>query len=78
LPRGGWGPGPGVVGETHQIEATWGDQKTALYIDGVKVGGNTYADFIPPDAPLYIGSDHRGSTSSGLNGTLRNVKATNQ
>jgi hypothetical protein len=67
-----------VPGESHEIEATWANQKTELHIDGVKVGENTYTEFIrDPGAPLYIGSDHRGSTYSGLNGTMRNFKATN-
>jgi hypothetical protein len=72
VPIDAWTPG-----ETHDVEATWGDQKTALFIDGVKVGQNTYTEFVRPDAPLYIGSDHRGSTYSGLNGTLRNFKVKN-
>lgn len=72
VPIDAWTPG-----EAHDVEATWGAQKTALFIDGVKVGENTYERFDRPNAPLYIGSDHRGSSYSGLNGTFRNFKVTN-
>lgn len=72
VPIDAWSPG-----EAHDVEATWGAQKTALFIDGVQVGENTYEKFDRPDAPLYIGSDYRGSTYTGLNGTVRNFKATN-
>lgn len=66
-----------VPGEAHDVKAMWEAGKTALYIDDVKVGENTYNGFDRPDAPLYIGSDHRGSSYSGLNGTIRNFKAQN-
>jgi hypothetical protein len=64
-------------GEAHDIKATWGEQKTALYIDGVKVGENHYTEFIRPDAMLHVGSDHRGSTYSGASATFRRFKVTN-
>lgn len=66
-----------VPGEAHDVKATWANGRTELHIDGVKVGENTYTEFVRPDAPLYIGSDHRGSSYSGLNGTVRNFKAEN-
>lgn len=66
-----------VPGEAHDVKATWANGRTELYIDDVKVGENSYTEFIRPDAPLYIGSDHRGSSYSGLNGTVRNFKAEN-
>lgn len=72
VPIDSWTPG-----EAHDIRATWGEQKTALFIDGAKVGENTYTEFVRPDASLYVGSDHRGSTYNGAKATFKNFKATN-
>jgi len=49
-----WAPG-----EWHHVAATWGDQITTLYVDGVPVGQDRYSGQleIPVGTPLYVGSD---------------------
>lgn len=64
-----------IPGESHDFEATWEDQKIRLYIDGVIAGENTYHEFRPPSANMYVGSDHPGSSYSGFDGTLK-IKVT--
>jgi hypothetical protein len=64
-----------IPGENHDFEATWEDQKIKLFIDGVAAGENTYQEFRPPSANMYVGSDHPGSSYSGFDGTLK-IKVT--
>jgi len=65
-------------GETHQIRASWGEGITTLWVDGRQVGSNTYSGNLrfPSGTPLYLGSDHPGSSYGGMNATLRGFKVT--
>ena len=62
-----WAPG-----EWHQITATWGDQVTNLYVDGVLVGQGQYGGTldVPQGTPLYVGSDVPQG-APGANSVLR-------
>jgi len=62
-------------GQQHRIAVTWGDARTALYVDGRLVGQNTYAgQFRAEDAPLYVGSDYQGGDYVGAGATIRDFK----
>ncbi len=64
-----------VPGEQHRIAATWGDARTALYVDGRLVGQSTYAGaFTPDDTPLHIGSDYIGGDYGSARATIKNFK----
>jgi len=66
------------AGDAHDVQASYGDGKTSLYIDGRLVGSNQYAgqlDF-PDNIPLHVGGDYPGSNYAGANSTLQ-IKITN-
>ena len=59
------------LGQEHLVAATWeevedGDNKIAFYVDGRKVGENSYPGSfkVPQNRPLYIGNSHRGLTGA--------------
>jgi hypothetical protein len=60
-------------GDIRRIEATWGEGRTSLYIDGRLAGQNTYdGGFdIAPTTPLFLGSDYDGSDYAGAAGVIR-------
>jgi hypothetical protein len=71
VPIDQWTPG-----QPHTVTSTWGDGKTTLYIDGQQVGQNTYKGsfLIPPNTPMYVGSDLPGGSYAGANATIQNFK----
>lgn len=71
VPIDHWEPG-----RPHTVTATWGEGKTQLYIDGQRVGQNTYSGQfqIPPNTPMYVGSDLPGGTYAGAAATIQNFK----
>ena len=71
VPIDHWEPG-----QAHTVTATWGEGKTHLYIDGQRVGQNTYSGQfqIPPNTPMYVGSDVPGGTYAGASATIQNFK----
>jgi hypothetical protein len=71
VPIDHWEPG-----RPHTVTATWGEGKTQLYIDGQRVGQNTYSGQfqIPPNTPMYVGSDLPGGTYAGAGATIQNFK----
>ncbi|MBI1815491.1 MAG: LamG domain-containing protein [Deltaproteobacteria bacterium] len=71
-------------GEEHTVTATWGEDPTtgqklaSLYVDGRLAGQSPYyGNFIPPNGPLYIGSDHPGG-GPGARGTMSDFQAYNR
>lgn len=71
LPIDQWEPG-----KPHTVTATWGEGRTQLYVDGRRVGQNTYEGRfeIPPNTPMYVGSDLPGGSYAGASATIQNFK----
>ncbi len=71
VPIDQWAPG-----QPHTVTSTWGEGKTTLYIDGQQVGQNTYKGsfLIPPNTPMYVGSDLPGGSYAGADATIQNFK----
>jgi hypothetical protein len=67
-------------GENHSVTATYGDGQTSLYVDGRRVGTNEYPGGfeIPPDTPMYFGSDLPDGSYRGANASFRNIKVYNR
>lgn len=62
------------AGDQHDVQASYGNGQTQLYIDGRLAGSNQYAgslDF-PQGIPLHVGGDYKGSNYGGANSTLYN------
>jgi hypothetical protein len=62
------------AGDQHDVQASYGDGKTNLYIDGRLAGSNQYAGTLefPQGIPLHVGGDYTGSNYGGANSTLYN------
>ena len=60
-------------GDPHDVTASWGEERTSLFIDGQLVGTNTYSGSfdIASGTPMFLGSDHAGSNYVGANSTIR-------
>ena len=60
-------------GDPHDITASWGEERTSLFIDGQLAGTNTYTGAldIAPGTPMFLGSDYVGSNYVGANSTIR-------
>jgi hypothetical protein len=54
-------------GDWHHIAATWGQALMQLYIDGDLRDQRAYAGevLLPPDTPLYVGSQRKGPQNQG-------------
>jgi hypothetical protein len=66
-----------VEGDAHRIQATWDEGVTTLYVDGKRVGSNTYPGQLQfkPTTPMHLGSDlASGGSYAGFNGKIGNVK----
>jgi hypothetical protein len=65
--------------EVHDIQVTWGDGRTTLWIDGQVAGSNTYKGEInfSSGTPMFLGADWRGSNYSGANATLYDFTLSN-
>jgi concanavalin A-like lectin/glucanase superfamily protein len=62
VPIAGWS-----AGQTHAVAVSWGTGCISVYVDGQKVGANTYSGSfaIPPGTPLVIGSDDPPGSAGG-------------
>lgn len=58
--------------EVHDIQVSWGEGRTTLYIDGEVAGSRTYEGELNFSAgtPMFLGADWRGSNYNGANATL--------
>ncbi len=66
-----------VQGDAHRIQATWDNGVTTLYIDGKRVGSNTYPGDLKfkPNTPMHLGSDlASGGSYGGANSKIGNFK----
>jgi len=66
-----WDPG-----EVRTVTATWGEGRTALYVNGRLVGQNNYDGplEIHPGTPLYLGSDVPEAGAKGAGGVISNFQ----
>jgi hypothetical protein len=64
--------------EEHEITARWNNGVTELLIDGQVAGRGQYPGQFepPPQAPLYVGADWRGSNYGGLDGKVYGFQVT--
>ena len=62
-----------VQGEAHEVVTTWENGQTILWVDGKRVGSNTYPGKFNPrrTTPLHVGSDHKSGPYSGADSRLR-------
>jgi hypothetical protein len=60
------------AGDQHDVQASYGDGKTNLYIDGRLAGSNQYAGSLefPQGIPLHVGGDYKGSNYGGASATI--------
>jgi concanavalin A-like lectin/glucanase superfamily protein len=67
------------AGDQHDVQASYGDGKTSLYIDGRLAGSNQYTGQLQfaDNIPLHFGSDYPGSNYGGANSTFHNVSIIN-
>jgi hypothetical protein len=66
----GWEPG-----QPHNVQLTWGDATTSMYVDRQLAGQNSYeGTFDPRGVPMYIGSDVPQAPATGAGGTISNVQ----
>jgi hypothetical protein len=70
VPIDSWQPG-----ERQNIAVTWGEAETAMYVNGKRVGWNTYPNQLVfrDNTPMYLGADLPGGASSA-NATIQNFK----
>lgn len=56
-----------VEGDAHRVQATWDNGVTTLYVDGKRVGSNTYPGQLQfkPNTPMHLGSDLASGGSYG-------------
>jgi hypothetical protein len=63
------------AGQPHNLQVTWGDNSTALYIDRQLAGQNGFdGTFDPRGVPLYIGSDVPQAPATPAGGTISNFE----
>jgi hypothetical protein len=67
------------AGDQHDVQASYGDGKTSLYIDGRLAGSNQYTGQLQfaDNIPLHFGSDYPGSNYGGANSTFHDVSIIN-
>lgn len=67
------------AGDPHDIQASYGDGKTSLYIDGRLAGTTQYSGTLqfPDGIPLHVGGDYPGSNYAGANSTFHDLTITN-
>lgn len=65
-----------VSGEVHRVHATWDNGVTTLYVDGKRVGSNTYPGDLQfqPNTPMHIGSDLDDASYGGAGADIGNFK----
>jgi hypothetical protein len=67
------------AGQEHDVQASYGNGQTFLYIDGKLAGSNQYTGQLnfPQGIPLRVGGDYPGSNYGAFNGTMSSVQITN-
>jgi len=67
------------AGQQHDVQASYGNGQTFLYIDGKLAGSNQYTGQLqfPQGIPLRVGGDYPGSNYAPFNGTMSSVNITN-
>jgi hypothetical protein len=67
------------AGDPHDVQASYGDGKTSLYIDGRLAGTTQYTGQLqfPDGIPLHVGGDYAGSNYAGANATIQGLTITN-